>query len=1120
MKTIYKLLLIISLTAINKGQVLFNSNNTTYSTNFDFFANTGSTKFWPTSGEGLNWVGSVTQYYVSDGTHNSASAYIYSFGTIGETDRALGLRKPSTTSRSFALKFRNSDEFQTVNYLRISFRGEQWREENNSSNLKVFIDKTTSISSQNFSELPGLKFTSIKNTQAAALNGNIEENQLNLVLTFPYSILPGENVMIKWENDGISGLGIDDFQLEVFYGFVTPPAISPDLTLNTVDNDIELTFTDDLYWRENITSVEINNQSLSPGDYTLSAGKITLHPSNGNDSLKAACIKNIVVKATGFNDASVSQEILPGAASVSNSTVTVSPAFGQGVTSVVTITANDRFNNRVAGYVFKAAGIMTNNNSNVTEEYTIHTQEGLTGSTTDISLTATNSAGSVSFNVVLPSFINSGDGISIVTKLNNGTPLENGTLSYIKPAQIITTTGFDPGTNEIGQGSSKNIIYRLRCDITNDTVGLSSITLPLTGTYTSSDIKASGLRLWHSEDMSLDDTDNQIASATSGASGTGENLTFTGISQRLRLGRSYLILTADISEMATTGRSIIFNSTPGAAFTYSNTGVVNNVTYGAPKSHIISGPTTLTAGDIAIIEFKTPSAGVPNERLFTFIPLVKINGGTKIQFTNKGWRSSGAFRTGESVCEWTAPAQGLLPGEAVSIWAINTNLTGTTKGSVTGDLSTFNNIDQIFAFTGSVSSPNLITGISIGNSSWQSDGINATTSSLPPVLTNGTNAQFFPKSFGKLTKSSAGERFVFQQSLFNKANWRLENDRFTDNTYHYKEEIKEVETGSNVVLPSTAAAGIKSIEFEMVSKQGELKVMAFNSGAENPAGVVGDVSSFRFVIENQGVEFNNCTLRFNLSDLPNIVINEGAADIKLYKRENVGTGSFNAIGLMTYMDNGTPGDQTDDWLEISGITSFSEFVFGSEGGNLPVELTSFSGEVRGDKVRLKWHTEMELSNSGFEIQRRADNNSEWVKTGFVNGNGTTYIPQDYSWEEKALTGTSRLFYRLKQIDTDGTFDYSEEIAVDIVISDYALYQNYPNPFNPATLIKFALPSESKVRLEVYNTVGELVNVLKDENMKAGYHEISFDAGELVSGVYILKLHAGSRIMTKKMMLMR
>jgi photosystem II stability/assembly factor-like uncharacterized protein len=94
----------------------------------------------------------------------------------------------------------------------------------------------------------------------------------------------------------------------------------------------------------------------------------------------------------------------------------------------------------------------------------------------------------------------------------------------------------------------------------------------------------------------------------------------------------------------------------------------------------------------------------------------------------------------------------------------------------------------------------------------------------------------------------------------------------------------------------------------------------------------------------------------------------------------------------------------------------------------------------------------------------------------------------------------------------------EEISSPI--SEFALEQNYPNPFNPSTKIKFVLPVETEVRLNVYNALGQEVAEIVNSTMKEGYHEVVFDAGSLTSGIYFYRLETGKFIDVKKMIVIK
>ncbi len=186
---------------------------------------------------------------------------------------------------------------------------------------------------------------------------------------------------------------------------------------------------------------------------------------------------------------------------------------------------------------------------------------------------------------------------------------------------------------------------------------------------------------------------------------------------------------------------------------------------------------------------------------------------------------------------------------------------------------------------------------------------------------------------------------------------------------------------------------------------------------------------------------------------------------------------------------------------------------------LPVELTSFTASVTGSDVKLLWETATELNNSGFSVERKSDG-SDYEQVGFIPGFGTTSEPKSYSYYDQNLQ-SNHYTYRLKQIDFDGTFEYSSEVDVDVItVNEFSLDQNYPNPFNPSTNITFSLATDSKVSLKVFDVTGQEVASLLNQNMTAGAHNYVFDAADFNSGVYFYTLQAGSFLETKKMILMK
>ncbi|MEO8232336.1 MAG: T9SS type A sorting domain-containing protein [Ignavibacteriota bacterium] len=186
---------------------------------------------------------------------------------------------------------------------------------------------------------------------------------------------------------------------------------------------------------------------------------------------------------------------------------------------------------------------------------------------------------------------------------------------------------------------------------------------------------------------------------------------------------------------------------------------------------------------------------------------------------------------------------------------------------------------------------------------------------------------------------------------------------------------------------------------------------------------------------------------------------------------------------------------------------------------LPVELTSFTAVSQNQQVTLNWSTATELNNSGFEIQRSISN-SEFITAGFVKGFGTTTEQQDYSFSDINLS-VGTYSYRLKQIDFNGQFEYSNEVEVSIVsLDNYLLLQNYPNPFNPTTKIGYILKDRTNVKVVVMNSLGEEIAVLANESQEQGFHEIDFNASNLSSGIYFYSIQTSQFSETKKMLLMK
>ncbi|MGD8782323.1 MAG: T9SS type A sorting domain-containing protein [Ignavibacteria bacterium] len=198
---------------------------------------------------------------------------------------------------------------------------------------------------------------------------------------------------------------------------------------------------------------------------------------------------------------------------------------------------------------------------------------------------------------------------------------------------------------------------------------------------------------------------------------------------------------------------------------------------------------------------------------------------------------------------------------------------------------------------------------------------------------------------------------------------------------------------------------------------------------------------------------------------------------------------------------------------------------------LPVELISFTASVHESSVILNWQTATEVNNYGFEIERNTPLVSDippseggteggWQKIGFINGHGNSNSPKSYSYTDIPTGGTT-FKYRLKQIDFDGNYEYSDEVEVTLNgLTEYSLDQNYPNPFNPTTTINYQIPGTGNVTLKVYDVLGREVMTLVNEIQTSGVYSVEFNGSNLASGIYVYKLRAGDYVSVKKLMLLK
>lgn len=277
-------------------------------------------------------------------------------------------------------------------------------------------------------------------------------------------------------------------------------------------------------------------------------------------------------------------------------------------------------------------------------------------------------------------------------------------------------------------------------------------------------------------------------------------------------------------------------------------------------------------------------------------------------------------------------------------------------------------------------------------------------------------------------------------------------------------------------------------------------------GLENETGTIGLVTAYNaaYIKNNHAVMYQAAPEWLNAGTYAGTLYNGNSVSVQVeFDAADYPAGMYSMDMIVETNDPVSPTRVVPVRMQLTNI--------------VPVELVSFSAvPVHGD-VLISWSTATELNNESFMIERKSGEGS-WEKAGETAGHGTTSERQNYTFTDRNMkSGTYR--YRLVQRDFDGTTTVSAEIEVNVLLPlSNVLEQNYPNPFNPSTKIRFALAARSEARIDIYNSLGELVATPLQGSLEAGYHEAAFNATLLPAGVYFYQLTAGEFVSVKKLVL--
>jgi hypothetical protein len=357
---------------------------------------------------------------------------------------------------------------------------------------------------------------------------------------------------------------------------LTPPVLIADTTLNNVDNNLDITFTDDAVWRAAITAVKIGGTALIPNtDYVITAGNLQLKPSGLNVLLTTAGSKAVTVEATGYATAAVTQLINPGAPTATNSTATIGAFLAPGTTQTITVIARDQYNNLVSGYNFHYDLSITNTNATTTESYVIDGITYTTSTTNAVVTAATNSSGVATLTATLPATIDQADGLSIQLQLADGvTNVGSPFVYYELPPQTITFGTLpsvaygDPSFTLTATASSGLPVTYTSSNTAVATVSGNTITILTPGTTTITAIQSGNLSYAAT-------TTTQVLTVTPKsitiASAVASNKVYNGNTAAVITGTLAGVINSDVVTFTGTGTFATSNVGTGIAVTASCT---------------------------------------------------------------------------------------------------------------------------------------------------------------------------------------------------------------------------------------------------------------------------------------------------------------------------------------------------------------------------------------------------------------------------------------------------------------------------------------------------------------------------------------------------------------------
>ena len=188
--------------------------------------------------------------------------------------------------------------------------------------------------------------------------------------------------------------------------------------------------------------------------------------------------------------------------------------------------------------------------------------------------------------------------------------------------------------------------------------------------------------------------------------------------------------------------------------------------------------------------------------------------------------------------------------------------------------------------------------------------------------------------------------------------------------------------------------------------------------------------------------------------------------------------------------------------EDGGLLTQWAIEFCTNTSSLPVDLLSFSAKGQKSSILVEWETANEINNQGFEIQRSDHPARGFEKVGWSDANGGSF-EQKYNFEDQKIVAGVVYYYRLKQIDQDGSFTFSQIRSANVDARNELVLQLAPNPVTEELNVSLSYKGAFEGSIQVINTVGQTLRHISFEAEQ--FHRDQFNLENLSSGVYFLKV---------------